>query len=137
MAERPKFNPNALAEEYAGYCGIEKREGESDADFRSRVAGKLRSQGNFIEAHEAYFGRQYDDPDQGPTGPMAEIFGAVALAMQGRKYSPDDPERQIAAGVVAQAPEDPSKALLRNLFDALEPGTAMDLLDGFRGEDKK
>ena len=135
-----QFDRNALAREYAGYYGVTQHEGENDDAFRSRVAGELRKKGNIIEAHEAYSGRRYDDPEQGPTGPMAGIFGAVAQAMQGREYSPHDRERQIgddiAAGVVAQAGEDPAKAALRAIFDALGPGAGMDLIEGMRGSDK-
>ena len=74
MAEKPKFNPYGLANEYAGHLGLSQKEGESDDAFKSRVAGELRSRGQIIEAHEAHSGRRYDDPEQGPTGPMAGIL---------------------------------------------------------------
>ncbi len=71
---------------------------------------------------------------------MAGIFGAVAQAMQGREYSPTDPERQIgndiAAGVLAQRGEDPTKSALAEIFGALGPSAGMDLLDALRGGDK-
>lgn len=139
-ATTPQFDRNALAREYAGYYGVTQREGENDDAFRSRVSGELRRQGSIIEAHEAYSGKRWDAEDQGATGPMAGIFGAVAQAMQGRDYSPNDPERQIgddiAAGVVARAGEDPTRAALRAIFDALGPGAGMDLIEGVRGGDK-
>ena len=113
MTEKAKFNPYAIAHEYADYLGIKQSEGENEDAFKSRVAGVLKKKGSIIEAHEAFSGRRYDDEEQGATGPMAGIFGAVAQAMQGREYSPSDPERQIgddiAAGVLAQRGEDPAK----------------------------
>ena len=140
MAEKPKFNPYGLANEYAGYLGLTQNEGEGDDAFKSRVTGELRAQGQIIEAHEAYSGRRYDDPDQGPTGPMTGIFGAVAQAMQGREYSPHDPERQIgddiAAGVVSRAGKDHTKRALGAIFDDLGPEAGMDFINATGGENK-
>ena len=57
--------------------------------------------------------------------------------MQGREYSPNDPERQIgddiAAGVLAQRGEDPAKSALAAIFGALGPAAGMDLIEGLRG----
>lgn len=127
-----------MAHEYADYLGIKQGEGENEDAFKSRVAGVLRQKGSIIEAHEAFSGRRYDDEEQGSTGPMAGIFGAVAQAMQGREYSPNDPERQIgddiAAGVLAQRGEDPAKSALAAIFGALGTGAGMDLIEGLRGK---
>ena len=140
MAEKIQFNPYAMANEYAEYLGLKKGEKESDDAFKSRVSGVLRERGSIIEAHEAFSGRRYYDPDQGPTGPMAGIFGAVAQAMQGRDYSPNDPERQvgddIAAGVLAQRGEDPARSALAAIFGALGPEAGMGLIDALKGGDK-
>jgi len=137
MTEKAKFNPYAMAHKYADYLGIKQGEGENEDAFKSRVAGVLRKKGSIIEAHEAFSGRRYDDEEQGATGPMAGIFGAVAQAMQGREYSPSDPERQIgddiAAGVLAQRGEDPAKSALAAIFGALGPSAGMDLIEGLRG----
>lgn len=76
---------------------------ETDEAFRTRVSGVLRGQGHIIEAHEAYQNALYDQDENAMTG----IFGAVAQALNGKDYSPDDPQRQvgddIAAGVVASS----------------------------------
>lgn len=134
MTEEVKFNPYAMAHQYAEYLGVKIGENESQDSFKSRVAGILRQKGSIIEAHEVYSGRRFDDPDQGPTGPMTGILGAVAQALQDKNYSPNDPERQIgddiASGVIVKAPEDPTKALLKSIFDLLGPEAGMDLLTG-------
>jgi len=97
------------------------------------VAEELRRQGHIIEAHEAYSGRRYDDPTQGPTGLMVGIIGAVAQAMQGREYSPNDPERQIGddivAGVYVQNKDDGFTEVLRTIFDLLGPSAGMEFLN--------
>ena len=71
---------------------------------------------------------------------MAGIFGAVAQAMQGRDYSPNDPERQIgddiAVGVLVQRGEDPVKSALAGIFGALGPEAGMDFLDALESRDK-
>jgi hypothetical protein len=136
----PAFDPCAEARAYGAYYDIPQREGEDDFAYRSRVAGELRRQGKIVEAHEAYSGRRWDDPEQGSTGPMTGIIGGIAQALQGREYSPHDPERQIgddiASGVVASAGESQSDAALGMLFDMLGPSGAMDVLDAFTGPDR-
>jgi len=71
---------------------------------------------------------------------MAGIIGAVAQAMQGRNYSPGDPERQIgddlAVGVIVRAGEDPAKAAIRKIFGVLGPEAGMDFLDATQGNGK-
>ena len=140
MTEKSEFNPYALAHEYASYLKIKQGQGESEDAFKNRVAGVLRKEGSIIEAHEVFSGRRYDDPDQGPTGPMAGIFGAVAQAMQGREYSPTDPERQIgddiAAGLLVQRREDSTESALTAIFGVLGPRTGMDFIEAMRGKDK-
>ena len=129
------FDQYAEARMYGEYYGITQAEDEGNEAYRSRVAGELRKQGKIIEAHEVASGRRWNDPDQGPTGPMAGIFGAVAQAMQGIEYSPDDPEQQIgddiAAGVVAMAPKDNSGEAIMALFDLVGPEAGMDVLETF------
>ena len=87
--------------------------GESDDAFRHRVSGALRAQGHIIEAHEACQNALYDDPT---ANVMTGIFGAMAQMMQGREYRLSDGMRQvgddIAAGVVAQTPQDDSAGML-------------------------
>jgi len=78
-----KFNMNALAVQRGREFGIHRNKDESPDNYRLRVVGELRARGNFIEAHEAYSGRLYDDPEQGPTGPMAGISGALVQALYG------------------------------------------------------
>ena len=138
---RPRFDQNALAREYGQYYKIEQRKDEPDYAYRSRVAGELRRQGHLIEAHEAFAGRRYDDPEQGQTGPMSGIFGAVAQAMQGIDYSPHDPERQIgddiAAGVVVRHGRDPADSALAAIFGLLGPSAGMDLIDTMHRKGKK
>lgn len=140
MTEKAKFNPYAMAHEYASYYNIEQGKGESEDAFKSRVVGVLRAKGSIIEAHEAFSGKRYDDEEQGATGPMAGILGAVDQAMQGREYSPNDPERQIgddiAAGVLAQRGEDPTKSALTAIFGTLGTGAGMDFIEALRGGDK-
>lgn len=129
------FEPFAQARMYGEYYEIERNETESDSDYRSRVAGELRSRGKIIEAHEVYSGRRWDDPEQGSAGPLAGITGAIAQSMQSREYSPHDPERQIgddiAAGIVVNAGPDPAEEAIRALFGVLGPEAGMDVLDAF------
>ena len=65
MSLDEKFDINTLAQEYGTYYKIERLPEDSDYDYRSRVAGELRKQNKIIEAHEAFSGKRYDDPDQG------------------------------------------------------------------------
>src|SRR3989344_8505546 len=113
---------------------------ESVSDFRHRVAGALRGSGHIIEAHEALSGKLYDDPDQGPTGPMTGIFGAVFQTMQGKSYS-TDPEQKvgddIAAGVLAQRGEDPTRSALASIFSLLGPEAGIDLINGMTEKNAK
>ena len=93
--------------------GIEaQQDGESETAFRQRVSGELRRMGHIIEAHEAYANALYDQSNDVMTG----IFGAMAQKLQGHEYSPRDGMRQVgddlAAGIVAQAPQDDSAGLL-------------------------
>lgn len=140
MTEKSNFNPYRLANQYADYLGLKQNKDEGDDAFKSRVAGELRKQGRTIEAHEAYSGRHYDDPDQELTGPMTGILGAVAQAMQGKQYSPNNPENpigdDIAAGVVVKEGKNPTKQALRNIFNALGVEAGMDFLDSTRDKDK-
>jgi hypothetical protein len=131
--EKPLFDRNAQARMYGEYYGMVQKDGEDDSDYRSRVAGELRRQGKLIEAHEAFSGRRWNDPEQGIAGPTAGIIGAVAQSLKGFEYSPRDPERQIgddiAAGVVISSGPSRGEATIRMLFDTLGPAGAMDMLD--------
>ena len=105
-----------LATEYASYYGITPQaEGESDMDFRSRVATELRQQDHVIAAHEAYHNSYWDTGDPAGENVMTGIIGAVAQAMQGTHYRGDPIGNDIAAGVVTQHPKEqmsPEIALL-------------------------
>ncbi len=100
--EESQFDVNALAKKYAENYGITKQgEKESDYNYRSRVSGELKKQGRLIEAHEAFSGRRYDDPNQGEWGPMTGLLGAAAKALQGIEFSPSDYEEQIGDDLAA------------------------------------
>ncbi|MEK7141917.1 MAG: hypothetical protein AAB800_05265, partial [Patescibacteria group bacterium] len=81
-----------------------QKEGESDPEFRGRVAGILRDQNLIIEAHEAFNNERFDQSDDVMTG----IMGAMAQAVQDVDYGSKG-ERQVdddfAAGIVVQAPK--------------------------------
>lgn len=90
----------------AAWFGVEQQhEGENDMDFRRRVAGVLRDQGKFIEAHEALNNALYDDPEGGCED---GIMGAVAMAMQGIDYGSRGSRRvedEAVAGMYLKAPK--------------------------------
>lgn len=95
-----------LATEYAQYFSIEaQREGESDADFRGRVAGELRARGELIYANEAYYDKRIDyaggDVMTGVTGAVAQVYQGIDYGSKGARQLDDD----FAAGVVASAPK--------------------------------
>lgn len=120
-------------QERANMVGVARNKRESMTAFRRRVVGTLRTRGHLIEAYEALSGKLYDDPEQGPMGPMAGILGAVAQRMQGISYS-SDPEQKmgddLAAGVLVSRGEDSSKSALAAIFSLLGPKTGMDVIDG-------
>lgn len=93
--------------EHAKYYGItEQAEGETDAEFRGRVAGVLRDQGHIIEAHEIFTGRRYDAEDGQDV--VTGIMGALAQAMQGVDYHSTGERRlgdDFAAGTLIQNPK--------------------------------
>ena len=130
------FDMNELAKDYGIYYKITRMDSESDYDYRSRVAGILREKGKIIEAHEAFSGRRYDDPNQGPSGPMSGIMGAMAKALHKVEYHPGDPERQIgddiAAGVVTRFKDDSEEKSLAAIFDLLGPSDGMDTIEAMR-----
>jgi len=134
MTSDEKFNINGLAIEYGKHYGIERLQEESDYDYRSRVAGELRGKKHLIEAHEAFSGRRYDDPDQGVNGPMTGLMGAIVKAQQGVEYSPNDPERQIgddlAAGIIVRFKDDTAENL-KAIFNMFGPEAGMDILETF------
>jgi len=110
---------NGITQQRAKEAGIPAQgEHESDDEFKNRVSGALRDMGHIIEAHEAFTDMLYDDPNQGPLGPMTGIIGASAKALHhidygssGNKAVGDD----IAAGIVSQTPKeeiDPLAAML-------------------------
>lgn len=93
-----------ITKQRAQEFGIEaQREGESDYDFRDRVANELRAMGHPIEAHEAFSNCLYDDPG---SDAMTGIIGFVAQAIQGTSYSGNQIANDIVSGVVAQKPQD-------------------------------
>ena len=91
----------------------EQAEGESDSAYRSAIAEKLRSMGYPIEAHEAFHGCLYDDPEgQAVTG----IMGMIAREISERQYSGSKIGNDIAAGEIVKAPHNPdTDALLVTL----------------------
>lgn len=110
-----------LATEYARSFNLEaQKQGESDSDFKCRVAGELRNRGRIIESHEALNDGLYDQNKSTMTG----IVGALAFAMAGRRFNgdpihPTNGKRQVdddfAAGVLTQNPKpsmSPETALL-------------------------
>jgi len=131
---KEEFDINALAIQYGKYYNIKRNKKESDYDYRSRVSGELRKQGKPIEAHEAFSGRLYDDPNQGNWGPMTGIFGAVAKAVQGVEYSPNDYERQIGddlcAGQLVKSKRN-DRGLI-NIVGILGPDGAIDIIEKLR-----
>lgn len=137
---KEEFDSNALAIQYGKNYNIPRRKKESDYDYKSRVAGELRSQGHLIEAHEASSGRRYDDPEQSNiNGPMTGIFGALAKALKGVEYSPNDPERQIGddicAGILVQHQRKDDG--LENIFKVFGVEGGMDIIEALSGRNKK
>lgn len=120
-------------QERADLVGLTPNLGESVKSYRSRVASELRAKGYIIEAHEAQSGRLYDDPDQGLTGPMTGILGAVAQSMEGVSYS-TDPQEQVAdditAGVVKQHGKSKGDSALGTIISLLGPKGGIDLISG-------
>jgi len=88
-------------------------EDETNADFRSRVAGKLRDMGHVIESHEAQCNRLYNDASGGESNnPMVGIMGAMASQMAGRDYHQSGASRvddDIAAGTVVRSSDESSQ----------------------------
>lgn len=134
MTGDKKFDANALAIQYGEHYKIPRRDKESNENYRNRVAGELKRIGKPIEAHEAYSGRRYDDPEQGDMGPLTGIIGAVALARAGRNFSPNNPENQIgddlAMGAITRFKRD--DRTLETLFATLGPSAGMDFLEATR-----
>ena len=99
-------------------------EDESSLAFRERIAGSLRDQGHFIEAHEALNNCLYDDPaaNANGCGPMVGIMGALAQELYGVDYgSGHSLGDDIAAGVVSRRPrEDPN--MLAMMLNAAKRG---------------
>ena len=139
-AETPAFEYYAEARTYGEYLGLPQVEDETDSAYRSRISGVLRAQGRIIEAHEVASGRRYNDPEQGPTGPMVGIMGAVAQALGDRRPYSRNPESQvgddIAAGVIATHEGSSSERTLAAMFDLFGPAATMDILDAF-GDDRR
>lgn len=134
-AEELSFDINEQARMHGEYLGMPKSESESESNYRQRIAGELRRNGQIIEAHEALSGRRWDDSEQGQLGPVAGIAGALAQMMNGHEYSPHDPERQvgddIAAGIVALSGQSQSDMAIGALFDLLGPEQGMNVIDAF------
>lgn len=75
-----------LATQYASDYRIEaQREGESDTDFKYRVAGELRDRGHAIEAHEVMANGRHDDPERGGDV-MTGLMGMMSMALAGVDY---------------------------------------------------
>lgn len=91
-----------LATQYAEWYNITPQaEGESDENFKHRVAGALRDAGQIIEAHEVQADARWDG--EGSTA-ITGIAGAMAMALQGIDYGRTGSTRvgdEMAAGVIA------------------------------------
>jgi hypothetical protein len=86
-----------LATEYARHYDIEpQREGESDTQFRQRVAGELRDKGELVLAHEAQRNERIEQSEDVMTG----VLGAVAQALQDVDYNVNG-ERQVGCDIAA------------------------------------
>lgn len=116
---------------YANDLGMEPGENEGESHFRERVAGRLRSRGQIVEAHEIIAGCRYDDPEGGRV--IVGVTGAIASAL-GYGPPPSSPLRQIgddiAIGtIVRESRPNPLSAM----FDALGPEVGMDIISAFGG----
>lgn len=77
-----------LAKMYVGYYGITAQaEGESNADFRARVAGALRRENKIVDAHEVFTNRYHDEKPSGDDltdhAVTDGIAGALKLVLDG------------------------------------------------------
>ncbi len=133
---REAFDINLEAHMHGEGLGLPQAAGESDSDYRRRIAGVLRGEGRIIEAHEVLSGRRYDDPEQGELGPMAGILGAFAQIYSGREYSPLDPARQVEddvmVGFMVGRGQDEAERSIAGIMDTFGPGLGIEILDTFR-----
>lgn len=116
---------------YANDLDMEPGEDEGEPRFRERVAGRLRSRGQIIEAHEIIAGCRFDDPEGEQV--IVGVTGAIASAL-GHGPPSRDPVRQIgddiAIGtIVREGRPNPLGAM----FDTLGPEVAMDIISAFGG----
>jgi hypothetical protein len=115
----------------ASYYGYgPQREGQSDDDYRTEVALKLRQEGKLIEAHEIAQGRRYEADDGSfDPGVMLGVIGATHEALNGERPWSNRGDAvfgdDIAAGGIVSQPD--PHAALRQAFDMLGPEVAMDL----------
>jgi len=141
MEDEKKFDINALAIQYGADYKIKRIRDETDDNYRSRVSGILRGRGNLVEAHEVFSGRRHDDPEQGDLGPITGLFGALAQVLEGKDYSPNDPERQIgddlAVGIVTRFKDRSAETALATIFGALGPSAGMDFIEATREKRKR
>jgi hypothetical protein len=112
-----KEETHGQATELAAYYRIQaQRTDEGDHAFCQRVAGRLRKMGHVVEAHEIACGRRFDEA--GGESVLAGLSGAVALALDGRRYSRNGEAMlgdEFAAGTIARNPKPqmtPGMALL-------------------------
>lgn len=104
----PVRPPNEITAARAAEYGLPAQsEGETDGDFRRRVAGTIREQHPeaVVEAHEALSNRLYNDrsEDGNPfSDPMMGIIGDIAAALCGSKVLDglDGPHRVETEGIL-------------------------------------
>jgi len=96
-----------LATEYAEYYKIEAQgEGESDMDFRLRVANALREGGHIVEAQEAYHDQRYEESDTVISALFGEIGRALGKVPQYSKPNTHSDEvDKLAAGTILRHKE--------------------------------
>lgn len=86
-----------LATEYAKYHRIDPQgKGETNSEFKHRVAGRLRDMGKVILAHEAQRNERIEDSRD----VMVGVQGAIAQAIQGVNYNVSG-EMQVGVDICA------------------------------------
>ena len=86
-----------------------QQNGESDANFRERIAGELRGMGEYVYAHEAQANAYFDESPDVQDG----LMGVMALAEKGwqRKDPRDQVGDEIAAGAIIRKGKKPEMSM--------------------------
>lgn len=129
-----QFDINALALNYGRMVDVPLLKDETPNEYRARLSGLLKEQGNIIEAHEVHCGRRFDDPSaRGGYDPMVGIAGVCAMALQDKKYSTDSYLQvgdEIAAGGLVLG-RDPN-AGIEQILGIFGPGAGIEVLKALR-----